>query len=155
MSTIQGSFEKLISLAIQREEEAYSFYTESAARAELKSSSKLLLELASQEKMHKEKLMTALKGGVCDTFGCTAEDIKRLDLSQYLLEIPLMANATPQEVLIVAMKREDASYNFYRVLSELTTQSSHRSVFETLAKEERFHKERLQKIYDDNIQQWM
>lgn len=155
MTAVQKSFEKLISLAIEREDEAFAFYTEAAERAELASSGKLLKDLARQETVHKEKLMKALKGGVCETFGCTVQEMKKLDLSHYLLEIPLTPDATPQEVLIVAIKREDAAHSFYKSLSELTTEAPHRSVFETLAKEERFHKERLQKIYDDNFQQWM
>ncbi len=155
MPTVQQSFEKLISLAIQREEEAFSFYTDAAKKAELASSGKLLNELAKQEVIHKEKLMKALKGGVCETFGCTVQEMKKMDLSHYLLEIPLTSSATPQEVLIVAIKREDASHGFYKALSELTAEAPHRAVFETLAKEEGVHKDRLQKIYDEKFQQWM
>lgn len=155
MPTVQQSFEKLISLAVQREEESFSFYTDAAKRAELASSGKLLNELAKQEVIHKEKLLKALKGGVCETFGCTVQEMKKMDLSHYLLEIPLTSSATPQEVLIVAIKREDAAHSFYKALSELTAEAPHRAVFETLAKEEGVHKDRLQKIYDEKFQQWM
>ncbi|NWF94842.1 MAG: ferritin family protein [Candidatus Thorarchaeota archaeon] len=155
LTTVQESFEKLISLAIEREEEAYEFYTEAAKKAELTSSAKLLKELAKQEVKHKEKLMKALKGDVCDTFGCTMEELERRDLNKYLLDIPLAPSATPQELLIIAMKREEASFNFYKSLSELTGNASHRGVFETLAKEENQHKDRLQELYDKHFQPWM
>lgn len=153
MTTVQNSFEKLISIAITREEEAYEFYMDAANQAELKSSAKLLEDLAQQEVGHKKKLMSALKSDVCETFTCkTVEEFEEMDLSKYLLEIPLDPSSGPQDILIVAMKREEAAYDFYKALSELTTSGSHRTVFETLAGEEKGHKERLEKMYDEHFQ---
>ena len=71
MTTVQQSFEKLVSLAIQREEEAYDFYMKAAEDSEFKASVKLLHDLANQEVIHKKKLEQALDGGVCDTFTCS------------------------------------------------------------------------------------
>lgn len=153
MITVQQIFEKLVSLAIQREEEAYDFYMKAAEDSELKSSSKLLKDLASQEVIHKQKLEEALKEGVCDTFTCSSvEEVEKLDLEQYLVDIPLLPSSAPQDVLIVAIKKEAAANSFYKALSELTGNTSHRTVFETLAKEEEAHKTRLQNMYDDVFQ---
>ena len=153
MTTVQQTFEKLVSLAIKREEEAYDFYMKAAEDSELKSSSKLLKDLAGQEVVHKQKLEEALKDGVCDTFTCSSvEEVEKLDLDQYLVDIPLLPSSAPQDVLIVAIKKEAAANSFYKALSELTGNASHRSVFETLAKEEDTHKTRLQNMYDDVFQ---
>ncbi len=153
MTTIQQTFEELVSLAIQREEEAYDFYMKAAEDSELKASAKLLKDLASQEVVHKQKLEEALKDGVCDTFTCSSiEELEKLDLEQYLVDVPLSASSTPQDVLIVAIKKEAAANSFYKALSELTGNATHRSVFETLAKEEDNHKTRLQNMYDDVFQ---
>ena len=153
MTTVQQTFEKLVSLAIQREEEAYDFYMKAAEDSELKASSKLLKDLASQEVIHKQKLEEALKEGVCDTFTCSSVDeVEKLDLDQYLVDIPLLPSSAPQDVLIVAIKKEAAANSFYKALSELTGNASHRLVFETLAKEEDAHKTRLQNMYDDIFQ---
>jgi rubrerythrin len=153
---VQKSFEQLISLAIKREEEAYDFYTKAAEHAEQTSSAKLLQELAKQEVKHKEKLQEALGEGVCDTFTCaTLEEFESHDLSKYLLDIPLEPSSTSQDILIVAIKREEGARDFYKALSELTGNASHRSVFETLAKEEQNHKDRLESMYDEHIQPWM
>lgn len=153
MTSIQQTFERLVNLAIQREEEAYDFYMKAANEAEFKSSMKLLHDLAKQEMTHKEKLQKALKAGVCETFTCeTQEELDKIDLSQYLIDIPLKSSSSPQDVLIVAIKREDASQSFYKALSELTGSGVHRSVFETLAGEEEVHKTRLQNMYDDIFQ---
>jgi rubrerythrin len=153
VTTVQQSFEKLISIAVTREEEAYEFYIEASKQAELKSSTKLLEELAQQEIGHKKKLLAALDSEVCSTFTCKSiEEFEEMDLSKYLLEIPLDSSSGPQDILIIAIKREEAANNFYKALSELTTSASHRSVFETLAGEEKVHKERLERIYDEQFQ---
>ena len=124
-----------------------------AEDSELKASSKLLKDLANQEVIHKKKLEEALTDGVCDTFTCSSvEELEKLDLDQYLVDIPLAPSSTPQDVLIVAIKKESAANSFYKALSELTTNATHRSVFETLAKEEDNHKTRLQNLYDDVFQ---
>ena len=152
LTSVQHSFERLISLAIQREEEAYAFYTEMAEIAELKSSAKLLEELAAQEALHKKKLEEGLGEGVCDTFTCSQEEMEDMGLSDYLLEVPIDPSSGPQDVLIVAMKREENSRDFYNVLSELTSSTNHRTVFEALAKEEQKHKDRLEDLYDKIFQ---
>lgn len=153
MTSVQQTFEQLVSLAIQREEEAYNFYMTHSKEAEFSSSAKLLRDLAKQEEGHKAKLQAALKQGVCTTFTCeTVEEIERMDLSQYLVNVPLAPSSTPQDILIVAIKREAGAESFYKALSELTASANHRSVFETLAKEEEGHKTRLQNMYDDIFQ---
>lgn len=124
-----------------------------AEESEFKSSNKLLHDLAHQEVTHKEKLQAAMKAGVCETFTCeTVDEIEKMDLSHYLVDIPLLPSSTPQDVLIVAIKKEDAAHSFYKALSELTSSGNHRAVFETLAKEEEAHKTRLQNMYDDIFQ---
>ena len=129
--SVQQSFEQLISLAIQREEEAHEFYTQASKEASLQSSGKLLLELAKQEIGHKKKLMDALDANVCSTFTCTTiAEVEDAGLSKYLVDVPLKPDSTPQEILVVAMKREDGSNAFYKALSELTGVKNHRTVFE-------------------------
>lgn len=153
LTTVQQTFEQLVSLAIKREEEAHDFYMKAAEDAELKASAKLLKDLANQEIIHKKKLQGALKEGVCETFTCSSvAEVEKLDLNQYLVDIPLKPSSSPQDILIVAIKREAAANSFYRALSELTGNSAHRTVFETLAKEEDTHKTRLQNMYDDIFQ---
>jgi rubrerythrin len=153
LTSVQQTFEQLVSLAIQREEEAYNFYMTHSEEAEFASSGKLLRDLAKQEEGHKAKLEAALKQGVCTTFSCkTVEEVEKMDLSQYLVDVPLAKSSSPQDILIVAIKREAGSESFYKALSELTTSANHRSVFETLAKEEEGHKTRLQNMYDDVFQ---
>ncbi len=56
-----------------------------------------------------------------------------------------------QDLLILAMKREDAAYALY---NNLATQSSDESIvklFQILAQEELKHKNRLEKEYDEVV----
>ena len=150
MSSVQDAFEKTIRLAIRREREAYKFYNQAAKNSQLSFSAKLLQELAQREVAHREKLKKALEEGVCETFACSSvAEVNDLRLSNYLLEIPLRSDSSPQEVLQVAMKREQASHEFYKALSGQTTHTAFRVVFEVLAREELDHKNRLEKMYED------
>lgn len=152
MSSAQDAFERMIRLAIRREREAYNFYNEAAKNSQLSSSAKLLHELAQREVTHREKLEKALEEGVCETFSCSSvAEVNDLKLSDYLAEIPLRSDSSPQEVLQVAMKREQASHEFYKALSEQTTHSTFKTVFDALAKEELDHKNRLERAYEDQF----
>jgi rubrerythrin len=64
----------------------------------------------------------------------------------------LVPSSGPQDVLIVAIEREESACNFCKALSELIGNGSHRTVFESLADEEKHHKTRLQNMYDDHFQ---
>ncbi len=152
MTNIQDAFEKLISLAIEREIEAYQFYSKAAEQAELKSSAKLLEELAKQEETHQKKLEAALTEGVGSTFEIKEDDFESLHLRDYLADVPLASDSSPQDILVVAIKREKNAHEFYRILADMTTSPSHKAVFDLLAREELAHKERLERMYDEIFQ---
>ena len=153
MTEIQKSFERLINLAIQREVEAYEFYMKAAEQAELTSSAELLRELARQEEGHKRKLERALSEGVVTTFGDVSNAEEAITvLDRYLVDVPLRPDSSPQDILVVAIKREQNAQAFYQRLAEMVSHPGHKAVFETLAHEEQTHKERLERIYDDIFQ---
>jgi len=49
------------------------------------------------------------------------------------------------------MKREAASFESYRALAEATENRQTRRLFRRLAQEERLHRNRLERVYDDVI----
>lgn len=152
MAGVEDAFGRIIHLALQREVEAQNFYSGAAENAQLSSSAKLLHELAEEEVTHRQRLEKALEEGVCKTFSCrTVAEVDDLKLTDYLVEIPLSTDSSPQEVLQVAMKREQASHHFYKALCEQTRDATFRTVFGALAKEELDHKNRLEKMYEDHF----
>lgn len=56
----------------------------------------------------------------------------------------------PVEALQLAIKREEAAYNFYMKHAGLFKNEATRKMFETLAAEEIKHKEKLQRELDDH-----
>ena len=115
MNDIQASFQRLISLAIEREMEAYKLYSEAAEQAELASSAEPLRELARQEESHKEKLEKALNEGVVEISGGLSDADETITTpDRYLVDVPLRADSSPQDILVVAIKREQNAYNLLR-----------------------------------------
>lgn len=58
----------------------------------------------------------------------------------------------PIEAIQLAIKREEAAYQFYMKHSKIFKNEATRKMFERLANEEILHKEKLQKELDDNYQ---
>jgi rubrerythrin len=58
---------------------------------------------------------------------------------------------TYQDIVIIAMKREEASRNLYADLAERFAGSDTGALFSRLSAEEAEHKLRFEKIYDDEI----
>lgn len=56
----------------------------------------------------------------------------------------------PIEAIEMAIKREEAAYEFYMRHSKVFKNEATRKIFEKLANEEIKHKERLQQELDDN-----
>lgn len=146
--------EEIIRKAIRFEEEAYDFYTGASRMVELLHIGDMLNELADEEVKHKERLEKLLEGDiekiVAAQQGHKIEDLK---LADYLVSPPLDEKATLQEVLIVAMQREKASYDFYNLMAGLAGGEGIRELFEFLAREELGHKNKVETLYDEIVYQ--
>jgi rubrerythrin len=141
-SMLKGILER----AIQSEESSYRLYTDLAARVERSETRKLLDGLAQQELTHKKLLedfdVTQLK---------TVEPgkIEEHKLSDFLDATPLDRDATVQDVMLFAMRKEQSAYEFYRHLGEFSPGDSVRALFDRLAREELKHKTDLEAVYED------
>jgi rubrerythrin len=58
---------------------------------------------------------------------------------------------TYQDILIVAMKREEASKNLYTDLAARLESREAQQVFQRLAQEEASHKLKFEKLYDEQV----
>lgn len=145
---MQG-IEEFINMAIEREERAYSYFRDAKDRMEFDGTKKLLDELAKEELRHKSMLKKALEEGVVEHIGKDVEPMD-LKLSDTLVAPQLTDRSTPQDLLIVAMKMEDASAEFYRSMQPYFKGSGFEELIERLVREEMKHKERLEKDYDEH-----
>jgi rubrerythrin len=146
------SIEQTLRQAIQFEEDAYSFYLSAVDMAKLPHVKKTLKELADEEVKHKEKLQGLLEGNAEVIIAVQKrEQIQDLKLAEYLVAPTLDENASFQDVLIVAMKREKSSYEFYSTMAKIAVEESAQNLFDFLAQEELVHKNKVETLYDQVV----
>ena len=141
-------FDEIVQFAIDGEQEAVDAYTrasEIVTRANVKS---MLLGMARQEQMHKEKLESIDRERVADTAIVNVPDLR---IADFMDDVTITADMDYQDILAVAMKREEKAHNLYTTLASNTEDAELRKVFELLAQEEAGHKLALEKEYDEHV----
>lgn len=145
--TVEG----IIQRAIQVEEDAYRFYTTASEMVEPPHVRDMLKELAGEEVKHKEKLEELLAGDTEQIIAAQqSQKIQDLKLADYLVAPPLNADATIQDVLIIAMQREKNAHEFYNLMTGLASETT-REMFQFLAQEELGHKNKVEVLYDNIV----
>ncbi|MGC9323859.1 MAG: ferritin family protein [Desulfomonilia bacterium] len=135
-----------IDIAIQREIEAFEFYTNLSEKVEDKGAIDALKLLAGEEKKHRAFLEKYRDGG----FG--AEGLRMNHPLDYKIaehmEIPdVRKNMESKDVYLVAAHRELNSYNFYKGLADLHPEGELKDIFTKIASEELKHKEKVEYLY--------
>lgn len=141
---------EVIDFAIEKEIEAADFYEEVSKQEGMSGAKEMLLEFAEQEKKH-QKLLEELKTkgiveGVSDYKSKWIPDIKRSD---YVVELEYKKGMTYNELLMLAMKREEKALALYNQLLRQADGKNAKDVFKMLCQEEARHKLILETKYDD------
>jgi rubrerythrin len=157
------NLKELINFAIEKEIEAADFYEENSKSESMSGKREMLLEFAAQERKHQKMLESYLNQCVADGeegFGendCIIDglesykfkwitDIKR---SNYVDEIEYRPGMAYNELLLLAMKREEHALALYnKLLAEADTDGA-KKLFKMLCQEEAKHKLALETMYDD------
>ena len=143
------SFENLkaiIEYAIEKEIEAEQFYTEAAASETMSGAKEMLQEFAGEEKKHVKMLENMDSTGFEDYKFEWITDIKRSD---YVSELTFSKGMGYQEILMMAMKREEKALQLYNYLQDNAEEEEHKRLFKILCQEEAKHKLALETMYDD------
>lgn len=149
---VKTDMEQILAKAIQFEEDAHNFYVGAMGMVERPHIRKVLRELADQEVLHKERLEGLLAGDVGAALSVPkAGKVQDLKLAEYLVAPTLGKDATFQDVLIVAMKREESSHSFYQTMAGFAQDEMTRKLFEFLAQEELVHKNKVETLYDEVV----
>jgi rubrerythrin len=135
---------KIISTAIDREVEAYTFYRSVADKVKDKALKTLFAELAGEEKKHREFLQGMLTKDVSKMKFDASHDYKVADT---LPSPALTMDMKPIEGIVVAIKKELEAMQMYSQLATLATDTETQLLFSQLANMERSHKARLEDIY--------
>ena len=141
-------FEKVLEFAIQKEQEAVDAYTAAAGVVAHAGIADMLLELAREEEGHKRRLMAVNTADIADAH---VRDIPDLKIAEHTGDAGFSQSMDYQQVLTVAMKREEAARDLYQHLASISDESELRELFDFLAQEEAKHKLRLEKEYDDHV----
>jgi len=142
------SAEAILDFAIEKEQEAQSFYRELADKVKSQAMRKLLMEFVAQEARHEARLKGVKQGRKSLGVGGKVPDLK---VSQYLAPAQPNPEMDYQDALMVAMQRERAAFALYSDLAGSTDDAELQEVFEALAQEEAKHKLFLEREYDDKV----
>jgi rubrerythrin len=140
----QHEFNKIISLAIDREIESFTFYRAVADKTKDNNLKYLFGELAEDEKGHQR----TLEGFVAEAPGkLRFSESKDYKITDALPTPPLSTDLKPLDGLVIAIKKELEAMQMYTQLSNASAEAAQKSTFLELASMERGHKSRLEDIY--------
>jgi rubrerythrin len=145
------NLEAIIDFAIEKEQEAAAFYESISKNEEdFLGSRKMFEEFANEERKHEKMLQDFKIKGVSES---VAEyklkwitDIKRSD---YLIDLHYEKGMPYNEILLLAMKREEKALKLYNEFLEQADTDASKKLFKVLCQEEAKHKLALETIYDD------
>ena len=143
-----GSVDELLDFAIEKEEEANKFYSDLASRMDRPAMAQVFEDFAREEMKHKEKLLIVKQGKQLVPVEHKVMDLK---IGDYLVDVKPSPDMDYQKALILAMKKEKASFKLYNDLAATTEDTDMQSLLLNLAQEEAKHKLRLEIEYDDNF----
>jgi rubrerythrin len=137
-------YRSIISSAIDREIEAYTFYRTVREKVKDENLKNLFNELAGEETLHRK----TLEGFLTKEPGTLGFDTKRDYKVADTLEVPpLSADLKPLDGLVIAIRKELDAMQMYTQLANLSLDPEQMELFGSLAAMERGHKARLEDIY--------
>ncbi len=145
-----GSVDEILEYAIGKEKEAVAFYNDLNKKETTKSLKETFKNLALEEAKH-VKLLTTIsqKKEIIDSYKeGTVSDLK---ISDYMVEKEYEEGMPMQDILVLAMKREEAAVKLYKDLAQRSENDESAKVFKLLAQEEAEHKYTFEKMYDDTL----
>ncbi|MBU0995083.1 MAG: ferritin family protein [Proteobacteria bacterium] len=142
------SVKDIINYAMDKEKEAAEFYDKAKDDKNYEALNDMLSDFAKEEVKHYEMLRNIGKDhSKIESY--TFKNIADLKISDYMTEITYKPGLSYQDLLHVAMKREEEAFKFYQGLLEKTDSADLKKIFKILAQEESKHKLKLETWYDD------
>ena len=136
---------EIINSAIAQEELSHEFYLRMAKLVSQAETKETFEYLAKDELEHKAFLQSCFTADGCKLVG----QAQNVHLAEMLKAPEFTDDLSPKEALVIAMKREEGSYNFYRALAALQPPGEIKDFLEKMAQMELTHKQKVEDIYDD------
>ncbi|MFH0784547.1 MAG: ferritin family protein [Pseudomonadota bacterium] len=144
------SIDEILVFAIDKEKEAVAFYTDLSKKQTTDALTLTFRELAQEEAKH-VKLLTNISKNTSVIKSYELKKIPNLKISDYLVEMEYSEGMVMQDILILAMKREEMAVNLYAQLAMGSADEESTKLFKLLAQEESKHKLIFEKMYDDDL----
>jgi len=138
----------LLDTAIYKEIASQAFYIAGQSKTQDPGAKALMKELTEEELKHSQLLKNLKEKGLWK-LGWYREKVPNLMISEYLTGGETLESAGLQDTLIVAMKREQQSVDFYSRMMGIMRDQAAKRLCERLVHEELEHKLRLEIFYDD------
>jgi rubrerythrin len=145
-----SSVEEILRFAIRKEADAAAYYQMMADRSN-PGIKKLLEELAKEEEGHRKRLEDFDRKKIEKM---TVKETKGLGISEWLEDTPFSSDMNYPDLLRMAIKNEERSQHLYTSTAQMVTEPTLKKLLLVLAQEESTHKERLEKLYDNDVLEW-
>ena len=146
-----SSFQDVIDFAIKREEEAIESYAGMIEKTRMPGLKELLADPRDAEKKHKKSLPNTSSDKIPAP---KIKDVTDLKISDYLVEEPTSPDMNFQDLLIFAAKKEKKAADLYSQLSDRSDDPELKKLFDFLVQQEKSHKLKLEKEYDEHVLEW-
>ena len=141
-------FNEAIDFAIDGEKEAVEFYQELQLKTKFLARKEMLKDLENMEKGHIVILENIRSKGFHEI---TLKQVTNLNISEYIVEVKPYDDMTYQDILIIAMKKEEQAMKLYTELAANFPGTELETLFLKLAGEEAGHKLHFETLYDEEI----
>ena len=141
-------FNEVIDFAIDGEKEAVKFYQELQQRTKFRARKEMLKELENMEKGHIVILENIRSKGIGNV---TVKEVTNLNISEYIVDVKPYEDMTYQDILIIAMKKEEQAMKLYTNLAGNFQGSKLETLFLKLASDEAGHKLQFETLYDEHV----
>ncbi|MFK5951852.1 MAG: ferritin family protein [Desulfobacterium sp.] len=142
------SVDEILEYAIDREKEAVAFYTDLSTKDTFASVKETFVRFAKEEEKHVE-LLQGISTDTAKVESYKLAKVPDLKISDYLVETEYKEGMFMQDILRIAMKKEEMAVKLYQDLSEKADNANFCKLFDLLAQEESKHKLALETMYDD------
>lgn len=136
----------LIDTAIQREEDAYSFYMGIHGKVTDPAVREAIAWIAGEEQKHKAFLVNYRKGEF-GAGGLRLSDVAYYKIAEHQNEPEVKENMNSADVYLVAAHRELRSHRFYTALANQHAAGEAHDMLLKMANEELKHKEKMEYLY--------
>jgi rubrerythrin len=139
-----SSMSDVLDFAISGESKAAELYTKMAAKAKIPWMRKTLESFAEEELQHHEKLKAVRAG----RNALVRESVAGLGIAEKLDDVEPHPDMDYPELLVFAIKKENASHGLYTRLASIFTEPELQETFLALAEQEAEHKRRFEMEYE-------